>query len=210
MRQNKNASKIFASFFIFLFLRQLQKRQNIIALFKNVTINTMNELKEFRERLGISQEDVAGLLNLSRSHYSMLEIGDRNTSNRNVLLASEAIRLLDTMDEPILPDLVDSGEAPAFVPKELERLNARKKTLEKEWKLITSKYCVLERRRLYADRLIQSGNFPERKLNSIVAKWNGFRDIDMPLYDADAQKKVWDELQYVDSQIQHLTNWKVN
>ncbi|HOY97236.1 MAG TPA: helix-turn-helix transcriptional regulator [Catalimonadaceae bacterium] len=170
----------------------------------------MNDLKEFRERLGISQEDVASLFNVSRSYMAMMESGDRPSSGKKILLMTEAIRLLDTMEEPVLPVRTPSAEPPAFIPKELERLNARKKALEKEWKLITDKYCLLERRRMYGDRIIQSGNFPERKVSSILTKWNGLWSIDIPICDATVQKNIWDELNYIDSQIQHLTNWNDN
>ena len=141
-----------------------------------------NHVVELRSRLGISQEEAAMLLGISRGHLSKIEIGQSAPKGLSEVYLIQALRLLDQMEEPVLSEITEPG-LPAFAERELQRLEARKKTIEKELEKLEGRQKAVLRLQAFIPMLEQTIDFEKRKLGVLLTRFH--RNIQMEVENID-------------------------
>ena len=170
----------------------------------------MNLIKNQRKRIGISQDDLAILIGVSRSYIGHMELDNKLASGQSLILLNEFLMLMNKMEEPEITPFPEDESIPPFVAKELERLRDRKKAVEKEWNSVNDKYIQLVRLRRLMEELQKSEKFPANRLEVLSLNWNSLIELHLPDVDHRVQKNIKEELEYINTQIQFLSNWNQN
>jgi len=163
-----------------------------------------NPIVELRSRLGISQEEAAMLLGISRGHLSKIEIGQVAPRGLSEVYLIQALRLLDLMEEPVLPEITEPG-LPAFAQKELQRLEARKKNIEKELEKLAARQKAVLRLKAFIPLLAHTKDFENRKIGILLARFQRNIQMEEESYGSKVCKELFAELAYINAQIQYLT-----
>ena len=167
--------------------------------------NMANPLTELRTQLGISQEEAAMLLGISRGHVSKIEINHVPPRGLSEVYLFQAQRLVDQMEEPVIPEPTETG-IPAFAEKEMERLRSRKLNLEKEKSKLTERQKTVLRLKAFIPMLMATENFESRRLDVLIARFQRNIDMENNSYGPEVLNELNAELAYIEAQIQHLTN----
>lgn len=170
----------------------------------------MNLIKNHRKQIGISQDDLAILIGVSRSYIGHMELDNKLASGQPLILLNEFLMLMNKMEDRETPSLPDDDIIPPFISKELERLRDRKKAVEKEWNSVHDKYLQRIRLSRLIDELKKSEKFPASRLNVLILNWNSVIDLHLLDVNLRVQKNIRDELDYLNTQIQYLSNWNQN
>ena len=162
-----------------------------------------NETLKVRTGLGLSQVDLARLLDCSRTQVSMLESGKRIPQRNTELYLLQAHRLYATLRP--LPEL-EIVPPPAFkVEKEIRSLEHELFLLDHRIEDMQAR-CDRARRLLaFCADLRQTVGFSERKLEPLTKHWEGRAEIDLESYGAEAQAWLFRKREAVLAQ---LSVWK--
>lgn len=170
----------------------------------------MNLIKNHHKRIGISQDDLGILIGVSRSYIGHMELDNKLASGQSLILLNEFLLIMNKMEDPETPLFPEDDSIPPFIAKELVRVSDRKIALEKEWNSVYDKYLQLVWLRQLMEELQKSEKFPASRLEVLSLNWNSLSELYLPEVDIRVQKNIKDELDYINNQIQFLSNWNQN
>ena len=159
---------------------------------------------ELRTRLGISQEEAAMLLGISRGHLSKIEIGQSAPKGLSELCLFYALRLLDQMEEPVLPEITEPG-LPAFAERELQRLQTRKTSIGNELAKLENRQKTVLRLQAFIPLLATTKDFESRRIDVLLARFDRNIKMEEESYGQETRKDLCAELKFINAQIQYLT-----